>query len=118
MANQSAQWTDVLADQDAPWLDDIDLTVAVTVLSGPDGDETSTWRISGAKLHRASDGTVDVDISIPYKEGQAIAHGTLEPSVAYMQGKLKPSGDMTAILELMKRTSSEGFASWRDALCP
>jgi hypothetical protein len=35
--------------------------------------------------------------------------GSLDPDVAYMQGKLKVAGDMTAFFDLLPLASSAGF---------
>lgn len=112
-------WTDRVGQHPkAPWLGDVDTTVALTVLATPDGDVTSMWRAVGSTLTAEPVDQAKIEVSIPWKEATQIANGSLKPAVAYMQGKLKPTGDMASVLALLEATSSDDFSSWLVALRP
>lgn len=59
---------------------------------------TVQYRITGAPSGGdlvAGDDGADVIVTVPY------ADATLDPNVAYMQGRLKTTGDATAVLDLL-----------------
>jgi putative sterol carrier protein len=100
----SAEWIDVVRTV-APSLGDASVECAVT--GGPDGD---------VKLHAAGDDVAlgaladaNVSLTVPYPEALAIAHGELEPSVAFMQGRMKTAGDPGKLLDLLELTASPAF---------
>ena len=113
----AADWQDAVSNE-AQWLGTTQATIALTLLATPDGDVTTTWRAEDMKLTPEPVDSAAIEVSIPWKEATQIANGSLKPAVAYMQGKLKPSGDMSAVLELLEATSSEQFASWLAAARP
>jgi hypothetical protein len=87
------------------------LTIECSVVGGPDGD---------VKLHAdpggvAAGGLADaaVSLTLPYADAMAIVRGELQPSVAFMQGRMKTAGDPGIMLEVLAATAR---ASFRDAL--
>ncbi len=100
----SAEWIDVVRSA-APTVGDA--RVECTVTGGPDGD---------VKLHAAGNDVslgaledADVSLTVPYAEAIAIAQGELEPSVAFMQGRMKTAGDPGKLLDLLAATATPAF---------
>ena len=100
----SAEWIDVVRAT-APAVGDA--TVECAVNGGPDGD---------VKLHVAGDAVAlgaladaDVSLTVPYPDAVAIAQGELEPSVAFMQGRMKTAGDPGKLLDLLAATATPAF---------
>jgi hypothetical protein len=101
------------------WLDAVrgaGLSVGATkvecaITGGPDGE---------VKLHATGDdvgsgglGDADVTLTLPYPEAVGVARGDLEPSVAFMQGRMKTAGDPGLLLDLLAATATPAF---RDGL--
>jgi hypothetical protein len=100
----STEWIDVVCDA-APSVGDA--TVECTVVGGPDGD---------VKVHAAGNDVAlgglagaDVSLTVPYPEAVAIAQSDLEPSVAFMQGRMKTAGDPGKLLDLLAATATPEF---------
>ena len=104
-----------------PALDGVTATVALQVSGGPGGDRVvvSRW-VDGCPVEvvDAGAGVVDVDVDVdvtltlPAAEAGEVAAGRLSPSVAYMQGKLKTSGDPGLVLQLLAATATPAFEQW------
>ena len=58
----------------------------------------------------------DCTFTLPYAEAVRIHRGELDPSVAFMQGKLKVAGDMAKVMELLPLTRGAGYLDWAAAL--
>ncbi len=82
------------------------LAVTVTVTGGPEGDATYVrhwWPMDGGEER-------ELAISVPAAEAGAMLAGELSPSVAFMRGRLKTSGDPGAVLDLLAATATLRFA--------
>lgn len=92
--------------------------VEVTVLGTPDGDVT--WHITaGDGRVEAASGPLrgaDVALTIPYDDMVAILTGTLEPSVAFMRGRMKTAGDLGRTLDVVGATARPRYREAREAL--
>ena len=54
----------------------------------------------------------DLMLTIARDDAQAVASGEVEPSVAYMRGRLKASGDGALLLGLLASTATESYRDW------
>jgi hypothetical protein len=102
------EWIDAVRDA-APSTGTV--TVECSVVGGPEGD---------VKFHLAPDGVAPggladaaVSLTLPYADAGSIVRGELQPTVAFMQGRLKTAGDPGIVLEVLAATAREPF---RDAL--
>src|SRR5580704_12592901 len=93
-------------------------TVSVAVTGGPHGDAVYHWSyrdgIPGDGASGAA-GAADLALVIPYADARPVAAGEVEPSVAYMRGRLKATGDGALLLGLLASTATEDYRQWRQA---
>jgi hypothetical protein len=91
-------------------------TVSVAITRGPGGDVYYHWSYrdgvpgSGA-IGAASD--ADLSLIIERTDAEEVAAGLVEPSVAYMRGRLKASGDGALLLGLLASTATDSYREWR-----
>lgn len=81
-------------------------TLQVVVTGAPDGDGKWHARVDDGVVAEAALGTrpvPDVTLTVSYADASAIAGGELDPSVAFMQGRLKTAGDPGLVLGLLAR---------------
>jgi hypothetical protein len=52
-------------------------------------------------------------LTIGRDDARSIWTGEVEPSVAYMRGKLKASGDGALLLGLLESTATDAYRKWR-----
>ena len=55
----------------------------------------------------------DLTLTITRADAEAVASGEVEPSVAYMRGRLKASGDGALLLGLLASTATDSYRDWR-----
>ena len=94
------------------------LVVTTTVVGGPDGDVTATWRVTASGTDVAVESASDaaVGFSCSHKDAIAIVEGILAPAVAFMQGRLKTTGDNGVVIRLLEVASTSGFAELSERL--
>jgi hypothetical protein len=100
----SDEWIDVVRGA-APNVGAMKLECSVT--GGPDG-EVKLHAVDGDVAFGALGGA-DVSLTVPYPEAVAIARGELEPTVAFMQGRMKTAGDPGKLLDLLEATATPAF---------
>jgi putative sterol carrier protein len=91
-----------------PLLDDLGDAgerVQLVVTGGPEGD---------VRLGAADD--PDLVLTTTFDVARELLDGTLDPSVAFMQGRLKTAGDNALLLRILPRTRSDAFATRRAEL--
>ncbi len=110
-------WADRAADAAAGDAGGPGFVVNLNVTGAPDGEFDVRWRVSpsGVTVEPGPGPDADVTVTAKYKDFAQVVKGELPPAVAYMQGKLKPAGDMALILRLLALSSTEAFDRWRAA---
>jgi predicted lipid carrier protein YhbT len=99
------------------WLDDLTRRVGATtivaaaaarvgcvVTGGPDGETTWCWDFADGRLSAARLGPVDgadLTVTATFDDARAVVDGSLDASVAFMQGRLKSTGDTGLLFELL-----------------
>jgi putative sterol carrier protein len=58
----------------------------------------------------------EVALTLPFDDAVAVQRGELDPSVAFMQGRMKTAGNPGKLLDLLARTARPGYAQLRDAV--
>ncbi len=79
--------------------------VQVVVTGGPDGDV----RLGGTD-------DPDLVLTTTVDVARELLDGTLDPNVAFMQGRLKTAGDNALLLRILPETRSDAFATRRARL--
>jgi hypothetical protein len=59
-------------------------------------------------------GDEEVTLTLVLDDAVAIQRGDLQPSVAFMQGRMKTAGDPGKVLDILACTARPGFARLRD----
>jgi hypothetical protein len=91
--------------------------VEITITGGPDGDAVWHWTgqdgggIEGASGPAA--GEADLQLTIGSADARPILDGEVEPSVAFMRGRLKASGDGGLLLAWLASTATDEWDAWR-----
>jgi hypothetical protein len=78
--------------------------VEIVVSGAPEGQGTWVVRVDDGVVTDAVAGPPadpDVTLTIAYADALAIAEGRLDPSVAFMQGRLKTAGDPGLVLDVL-----------------
>ncbi len=95
-------------------------TVVVTVTGTPAGDRSVAIDWLDGRIVRASSGTPpdpSLTLTIGADDGASMLAGNLEPSVAYMRGRLKTSGDNGLVLGVLEAVAAgDTFLSWASAV--
>ncbi len=96
----------------------LDGVVAVEVTGGPDGDVPVRLVFADGRLTGADFGTADVvaTLTVTAEDARAMVAGDLDPSVAFMQGRMKVSGEMALVLDLLAAAATEDARAARARL--
>lgn len=74
------------------------------ITGGPDGDVSCYWVVADGRPTLAGLGSLespDVTLTLVWSDAAAIQSGGLDPSAAFMQGRLKVVGSMELTLALL-----------------
>jgi len=79
-------------------------TVVVEVVGGPEGDTTGHVAFAEGRLVAGGPGPApgsDLTLTLSDTDARAVVAGDLDPSVAFMQGRMKVAGAMAPLLDLL-----------------
>lgn len=117
----STEWFELArrlaADEPAP--DDASARVQCIVTGGPDGEIRHHLVLEDGRLVEWGLGDVvrpDCVLTLPYEESTSVDRGALDPSVAFMQGRLKTTGSAGSILGVLRLASSRWAVGLRARL--
>src|SRR5437764_457358 len=74
---------------------------------GPDGDVKYYWVLEDGKLLESNlgeDADADFTITMVYVDAVKVQRGELDPNAAFMQGKMKVTGNMAKLMSLLPLT--------------
>lgn len=75
------------------------------------------WSPEGpVEIARGCPAEPDLALALSPQDAQAVREGRLAPSVAFMQGRLKTTGDNALLLQVLQWTASPAFERARRAL--
>jgi hypothetical protein len=58
----------------------------------------------------------DLEFTLAAPDASDVISGAVEPSVAFMRGRLKASGNGGLLLAFLQSTTSEAFGAWRETV--
>jgi putative sterol carrier protein len=85
------------------------------VEGGPDGDVQYYWIVVDGQLTENKLGELadaEVTLTESYEDAKRMQQGELDMNAAFMQGKVKVSGDIAKLMSLLPITSSPEFAEF------
>jgi len=94
-------------------------SVVVEVTGGPDGDAAVRAVFSEGRLVGSGTGSTrsaDLTLTLTDADARAVVSGALDPSVAFMQGRMKVAGSMGPLLDLLALSGTAAARAWRDRL--
>jgi putative sterol carrier protein len=72
---------------------------------------SSKWSADGPERPTSgNDAEADLTLTIGTDEARRLQQGELQPSVAFMQGKLKSTGDNALLLQVLAWSATPAFA--------
>lgn len=89
------------------------------ITGGPDGDVAYYWIVTDGRLVENRLGTLDdadVILHESYEDAMAMQKGELDANAAFMQGKIKVSGDVAQLMALLPITMSPEFATFQQTV--
>jgi len=82
------------------------------VTGAPEGDISYYWILENGKLVESKLGTLDdaeVTLTTGYADSVKIQKGELDANAAFMQGKVKVTGNMAKVMSLLPITNSPEY---------
>ncbi len=87
------------------------------VTGGPDGEIKYYWIVENGNLQVASlgeDPDAEVILTLTYEDSVKIQKGELDETAAFMQGRLKVTGNMGKLMSLMPLTQSPEYKAIKE----
>ncbi len=91
----------------------------VTNLPDGGGDCWFYWVLEDGKLLEATvgqDPDAELTLTISYADNRLVQEGELDPNAAFMQGKMKVTGNMAKLMSLMPLTASAEYKAIQDQI--
>ena len=91
-------------------------TLVVEVTGGPDGDTAGHVVFADGSVVSSGPGPVpspDLTLTLSDEDARGVLAGDLDPSVAFMQGRMKVVGAMAPLLDLLALAGTEAFTARR-----
>lgn len=115
----SAEWADAAAPltELLPDVPGAVGSVSLAVSGGRRQEAGFHWSYDAGKAKPGAagiDGAADLVLLLAAPDAIDVLKGDVEPSVAFMRGRLKASGDGGLLLGFLKSTVDPAFSDWRD----
>ncbi len=86
---------------------------------GPDGDVKYYWVLEDGKLLEAKLGELedtDFTLTMSYEDAVKVQQGELDPNAAFMQGRMKVTGNMAKLMSLLPLTNSPEYRALQEQI--
>jgi len=96
-------------------------TVSVVITGRTGGDAAYHWSYRDGVPGDGGVGAApdaDLTLTISRADADSVASGEVEPSVAYMRGRLKAAGDGALLLGLLASTGTARYQEWLRQVAP
>jgi hypothetical protein len=108
------EWLDVTRElaADQPERPGASARMNYAVTGGPDGDISYYWILENGKLLESKLGTLpdaDVTLTQTYADASLIQKGELDANAAFMQGKVKVTGNLAKLMALLPLTNAPEY---------
>lgn len=118
LSDEWIEQTRVLADSQ-PVRPGASARMQYSVSGGPDGDIKYWWQLEDGKLVASSLGAMedaDFTMSLSYADSVKIQRGELDANAAFMQGRMKVTGNMGKLMQLMPLTNSPEYKALQETI--
>ncbi len=89
------------------------------VTGGPEGDIHYYWLLENGKLQESNVGDLDdpdFTMTLSYDDGVKVQKGELDANAAFMQGRMKVTGNMGKLMTLMPLTNSPEYKALQEEI--
>lgn len=89
------------------------------VTGGPEGDVKYYWVLEDGKLLDSQLGEApdaDFTLTMSYDDARKVQQGELDPNAAFMQGRMKVSGNMAKLMSLLPLTNSPEYRALQEQI--
>jgi alkyl sulfatase BDS1-like metallo-beta-lactamase superfamily hydrolase len=89
------------------------------VTGGPDGDIHYYWVLENGKLQESKLGDLpdaEVTMTQTYEDAMKIQKGELDANAAFMQGRVKVSGNMAKLMSLLPLTNAPEYKQLQEEI--
>jgi putative sterol carrier protein len=89
------------------------------VTGGPDGDVSYYWVLENGKLLESNVGTLDdaeVTLTQSYEDAVKVQKGELDANAAFMQGRVKVTGNMAKLMALLPLTNAPEYKGLQEKI--
>jgi putative sterol carrier protein len=89
------------------------------VTGGPDGDIHYYWVLENGQIKESTLGDLpdaEVTMTQTYEDAMKIQKGELDANAAFMQGRIKVSGNMAKLMSLMPLTNAPEYKQLQDEI--
>jgi SCP-2 sterol transfer family protein len=100
-----------------PPVPDITGTVSLAVIGPAKREVQVRWQYQAGTAGTSSDdlpSAVQLSMTLSSSDAVEVITGEVEPSVAFMRGRLKATGDGALLLGFLESTTNEAYEIWRE----
>jgi alkyl sulfatase BDS1-like metallo-beta-lactamase superfamily hydrolase len=93
--------------------------IQYAVTGGPDGDIKYYWALEDGKLLDSQLGDIDDSdfvLTMSFDDSVKVQKGELDPNAAFMQGRMKVSGNMAKLMSLLPLTNSPEYRALQEQI--